>query len=76
MVTRCISGAVLVVIALVTILSGGYVLAGTLLAISCIGFFELSKACKIHSNKVNALEVVCYLAIFAFYALIRGIINI
>ncbi|MBO4987534.1 MAG: phosphatidate cytidylyltransferase [Lachnospiraceae bacterium] len=69
MVTRCISGAVLVVIALVTILSGGYILAGTLLAISCIGFYELSKACKIHGNKVNALEVVCYLAIIAFYAL-------
>lgn len=69
MVTRCISGAVLVVIALVTILSGGYILAGTLLAISCIGFFELSKACKVHSNKVNALEVVCYLAILAFYGI-------
>ena len=69
MLTRCISGAVLVVIALVTILSGGYVLAATLLLISCIGFFELSKACKVHSNKVNALEFVCYMAIFAFYAI-------
>lgn len=69
MVTRCISGAVLVVIALVTIFSGGYVLAGTLLAISCIGFFELSKACKVHSSKVNTLEVVCYLAIITFYGI-------
>ena len=69
MVTRCISGAVLVVIALVTILSGGYILAGTLLAISCIGFYELSKACKVHSNKGNALEAVCYLAILAFYGI-------
>lgn len=69
MLTRCISGAVLVVIALVTILSGGYVLAATLFAISCIGFYELSKACKIHTGKMNALEVVCYLAIFAFYVI-------
>lgn len=67
MVTRCISGAVLVVIALVTILSGGYILAGTLFAISCMGFYELSKACKVHTDKVNALEAICYLAIIAFY---------
>ena len=40
MLTRCISGAVLVVIALVTILSGGYLLAAVLFAISCIGFYE------------------------------------
>jgi len=69
MLTRCISGAVLVVIALVTILSGGYILAGVLLAISCVGFYELSKACKFHTKRVNALEVVCYLAIFSFYAI-------
>lgn len=69
MLTRCISGAVLVVIALVTILSGGYVLAATLLAISCIGFYELSKACKVHTEKINALEVVCYIAILAFYGI-------
>lgn len=69
MLTRCISGAALVVIALVTILSGGYILAATLLAISCIGFYELSKACKIHTGKLNALEVVCYLAIAAFYGI-------
>lgn len=69
MLTRCISGAVLVVIALVTILSGGYVLAATLFAISCIGFYELSKACKVHTGKMNALECICYLAIFAFYSI-------
>ena len=69
MLTRCISGAVLVVIALVTILSGGYVLAATLLAISCIGFYELSKACKVHTEKMNALEMACYIAIAAFYGI-------
>ena len=69
MLTRCISGAVLVVIALVTILSGGYLLAAVLFAISCIGFYELSKACKVHTGKINALELVCYLAIVAFYGI-------
>ncbi len=70
MLTRCISGAVLVVIALITILSGGYVLAATLLAISCIAYHELSKVCKIHGEKgFNALEIVSYIAIIFLYAL-------
>ena len=70
MLTRCISGAVLVVIALFTILSGGYVLAATLLAISCIAFYELSKVCQIHSEKkVNTLEMISYIAIIFLYVL-------
>lgn len=70
MLTRCISGAVLVVLALVTILSGGYVLAGTLLAISCIAFHELSKVCKIHTDKsFNVLEVICYISIILLYGI-------
>ena len=68
MLTRCISGAVLVVIALFTILSGGYVLAATLLAISCIAFYELSKVCQIHcEKKVNTLEVISYIAIICLF---------
>ena len=67
--TRCISAVFLVIIALVTILSGSYILAATLLAISCIAFYELSKACNLHTEKgINILEAVCYLAILAFYA--------
>ena len=70
MLTRCISGAVLVVIALFTILSGGYVLAATLLAISGIAFYELSKVCRIHEEKkINALEIASYIAIIFLYAL-------
>lgn len=75
MLTRCISGAVLVVIALVTILSGGYVLAGTLLAISCIAFYELSKVCGIRvcdengQKKCNAMEVISYIAIIFLYVI-------
>lgn len=70
MLTRCISGVVLVVIALVTILSGSYLLAATLLAISCIAFYELAKVCKVHTDKkMNELEAVCYVGIVALYAL-------
>ena len=70
MLTRCISGAVLAVIALVTILSGGYVLAATLLAISCIAYHELAKVCKIHGEKgINALEIISYIAIVFLYIL-------
>lgn len=70
MLTRCISGVVLVVIALITILSGGWVLAATLLAISCIAFHELSKVCKIHGEKkINTLEMVSYIAIIFLYVL-------
>ena len=70
MLTRCISGAVLVVIALITILSGGYVLAATLLAISCIAYHELAKVCKIHGEKgFHALEAVSYIAIIFLYVL-------
>lgn len=70
MVTRCISGVILVVIALITILSGGYVLAATLLAISGIAFYELAKVCRIHGEKgFNVLEIVSYIAIVFLYVL-------
>ena len=70
MLTRCISGVILVVIALATILSGGYVLAATLLAISCIAYHELSKVCKFHGEKsFNSLEIASYIAIIFLYIL-------
>ena len=69
--TRCISAFILVIIALVTLIMGGPVLAITLLAISLVAFYELTKACQIHTaNKCNALEIVGYLAITAFYIMI------
>ena len=42
--TRLLSGILLVIIALATIISGGYVLFFTLLAVSLIGMRELYKA--------------------------------
>ena len=58
-VTRLLSGIVLVVIALVTLIMGGPVLAAVTLGISLIGYLELSKAAGIHTEdkKINALEV-------------------
>jgi len=69
-ITRCLSAAVLVVIALVTLIMGGPLLLITLYAISCIAYHELSKACKIHTEKMcNGLEIVGYLGITAFYSM-------
>ena len=66
--TRCISAVFLVIVALVTLIAGGGVLAATLLIISLIAFFELSRACGIHTDKtINALESVGYTAIITLY---------
>lgn len=68
---RTISSVFLVLIALATILPGGLVLALTLYIISNIAFVELTKACGIHSgNKYNALEIVGFISIAAYYLLI------
>ncbi len=70
MLTRVISGAVLVVAALITILTGGYFLAAVLLILSLIGFSELMKACKIGGEKEkNALLIVGDIGIILYYLL-------
>lgn len=68
--TRLFSSVILVVIALVTLLQGGYLLAALLLLISLIAYYELCKACKIHSEgqRINAPEAVGYLGIICYYA--------
>ena len=57
-VNRLLSGIVLVVAALVTLILGGPVLAAVTLVISLIGYMELSKATGIHTKgkKINGLE--------------------
>ena len=68
---RTISGVVLVILALATILPGGPILAITLYIISNIAFLELTKACGIHTGeKPNALEITGFLAIAVYYLLI------
>lgn len=72
MATRVISGIVLVVIALFTILSGGWILSGTLLLISLVAYEELCRAMKIHTEgkSCNAIEWVGFIGITAYYILI------
>ncbi|MCI7789695.1 MAG: phosphatidate cytidylyltransferase [Lachnospiraceae bacterium] len=68
---RVISGIILVMIALATILPGGAILAVTLYLISNVAFLELTKACGIRTDeKLNALEVTGLLAIASYYLLI------
>lgn len=68
--TRLISGVVLVIIALVTLIMGGPLLAGVLFFISCVGYYELCRAMEVHEKgkKTCALEIVGFLGIAAYYA--------
>lgn len=70
--TRLMSGILLVVIALVTILAGNGVLALTLCLISLIAYRELTKACNIHTEdrKSNALELAGMVMTAAYYVFI------
>lgn len=68
--TRLISGAILVAIALLTIISGGTVLWGTLLAISLIGMGELFRAMKISDKEYSLLRLTSYLTVVVYYILI------
>jgi CDP-diglyceride synthetase len=64
---RLISGIILVALALLTIISGGYVLFGTLLAISLIGLGELYRAMGIHKKGDMTLAVTGYIAACVYY---------
>lgn len=68
--TRLISGIVLVAIALVTLIAGGPLMAGVLLAISLIAYLELTKATGVHipDKNINALEITGLLGVAVYYA--------
>ena len=66
--TRLLSGILLVIIALITIIAGGDVLFATILAISLIGMTEIYKILEIN-NKL--LGYVGYVAAVVYFALIR-----
>jgi len=69
---RTLSGAVLVILALLTIIAGGPVCLGTMFLISTIGVFELLKALGIRNTqgKLRAIEVVAYIACIAYYGML------
>lgn len=68
--TRLFSSVILVVIASVTLLQGGYLLAAVLLFISVMAYEELCSACKIKTEgqKINALQGVGFIGIVCYYA--------
>ncbi len=73
---RTISSVIIVICALASILPGGIILAGVLFVISVIGFFELTKACKVRerngntvSQKINALEIMGVVLIVIYYVI-------
>lgn len=66
--TRLISSIVLVVLALVVILTGGYLLAAVLLFLSLTAYRELMKACGLtEKGKPSGLEIIGYIGIVAYY---------
>ena len=65
--TRLISGILLVIAALLTIISGGYVLFFTLVCISLIGMQELYKAMGVHGESTGLLEIIGYLGAILYY---------
>ena len=69
--TRLISGIVLVIIALATIISGSWILFFTLLAVSLIGMRELYKVMKVSDEHVTVLELVGYLGAVLYYIVMK-----
>ena len=72
MLTRVISGIILVIILGVTMLCGGWVLFGATYLISLIGYNELIKATHVRpqKNKICGVELVGYIGITAYYILL------
>ena len=70
--TRLISGIVLVIIALATIMSGSWILFFTLLAVSLIGMRELYKVMKVSDEHVTVLELVGYLGAVLYYIAMKA----
>lgn len=67
MLTRIISGAVLVVLAIGIIYAGGYVTGATMLLLSLGGVFELLRVYKLHKS---AMGYIAYAFTIAYYGLV------
>ena len=66
--TRLISGILLVLAALLTIISGSYILLLTLMCISIIGMQELYRAMGVRKHSFEILELAGYLGAIIYYA--------
>lgn len=62
--TRLLSGIVLVALSLILIITGGWVLLGSTLLISCIGMYELYRIFEIEKS---SLAVVSYIIAIVFF---------
>ena len=70
---RVLSAIVLVIITLVSLLSGGIVLAIVLYLVSIVGFLELTKACgvrKTEEKKINSMEAAGIVATTVYYSVL------
>lgn len=69
MLTRAISGILLLVVLAVSLVSGGGLLFAMTLLISLIGFYELIKATRvrIEENKVCGIEIMGYAGVVVYY---------
>ena len=67
MLTRIISGAVLVVLAIGILYSGGYVTGAAMLGLSLGGVFELLRVYKLHKS---AMGYIAYAFTIVYYGLI------
>ena len=65
--TRLISGVVLVIILLLTFITGGYVIFGLTLILSLIGVSEIYKTVGIEKSPLGFLG---YAAVLAYYGLV------
>lgn len=68
--TRLRSSIILMAAALLTIISGGYVLFGTLMTISVIGLGELYRAAGVQTKEHKGLAVIGYIAGALYYVLL------
>ncbi len=66
--TRLLSGILLVAAALLTIISGGYVLFVTLACVSVIGMQEFYRATGVREQSFTLLEIMGYLCAVLYYA--------
>lgn len=68
--TRLLSGIVLVLIALVTIISGGYLLWATLFLVSLVGLMEIYKVTKVQEKEFSLLAFTGAVGVLSYYVLL------
>ncbi len=72
--TRVVSSIVLVLLALITLITGGYILLGATYFLAVCAFYELARACGFHGGKnsgnINMLEVFGYAMITLYYVML------